>query len=809
MFSGLKFIPRDQIDESKDGDLVDSKQKRGKSTIRQEKNRKNKHSSCSSSDEDLERIKSGSRKKKKWYDSDEDLSSKSEYSGSQSEPERDQKKCRSRKREKKRHNDSSESRHKGQSRKKSRIGRKEYSSEDESSGKLSNKEKQKNWSNGRLQEVENSGSDDNPVDHDLNDGNKRSQLGNDTMRKEMGLQWMLLQPKDGIEKTCNKTSQIEAEEALAKVIKKDNPREDNPRELNPYLKDNGSGYPEEMERIKPEGKKLLSSSIVGDGGASWRLKALKRAQEQAAREGRKLQEVVEDRWGSMGQFAASVASRYVAPTHAHLHAIKRRKGLVKEEQGNIAEEIGMSAQEDSDWRNGGEYILPRHPKMRVPKVHDSLSWGKQGYKNLSTEDTALVSAAMSELNKFSNDGSFMDKFMPQKDVDSGGHRNSSSRTFEHRVEHKSVIFEGEITTEDVISAKPAISANQLAAKALQLRMKGKLEEAEELLKEAEKMKVKHDTDSLSSKMPFDGTTSRCILHDVSSRQKNKEEDADLTLAKKIMHNHRFSISGQADDEYDYDDGPKTKARKKGGGDNRKSSEITNSAKRFMTQRDRCQFCFDNPTRPKHLAIAIANFTYLSLPQMQPIVAGHCYIVTLQHESSTRTVDDNVWDEIRNFKKCLITMFSKQERDVVFLETVLGLAHQRRHCLVECVPLPREIGKQAPVYFKKAIDEAEDEWSQHNAKKLIDTSVKGLRNSIPKNFPYFHVEFGLDKGFVHVIDDEKGFKSSFGLDIIRGMLQLPAEDMHRRWRHESLDRQKQAVASFASDWEPFDWTKQLD
>lgn len=110
---------------------------------------------------------------------------------------------------------------------------------------------------------------------------------------------------------------------------------------------------------------------------------------------------------------------------------------------------------------------------------------------------------------------------------------------------------------------------------------------------------------------------------------------------------------------------------------------------------------------------------------------------------------------------------------------------------------------------QAIDEAEDEWSQHNAKKLIDTSEKGLRGSIPKNFPYFHVEFGLQRGFVHVIDDEKEFKSSFGLNVIRGILRLPAEDMHRRRKHESMETQKQAVASFAQDWEPFDWTKQLD
>jgi hypothetical protein len=65
----------------------------------------------------------------------------------------------------------------------------------------------------------------------------------------------------------------------------------NPKELNPYLKDNGSGYPEESDGAKVGADQLLSSSLVGDGGASWRLKALKRAQEQAAREGRNFKEV--------------------------------------------------------------------------------------------------------------------------------------------------------------------------------------------------------------------------------------------------------------------------------------------------------------------------------------------------------------------------------------------------------------------------------------------------------------------------------------------------------------------------------------
>lgn len=186
-----------------------------------------------------------------------------------------------------------------------------------------------------------------------------------------------------------------------------------------------------------------------------------------------------------------------------------------------------------------------------------------------------------------------------------------------------------------------------------------------------------------------------------------------------------------------------------------------------------------------------------------------FVCTEQHEAASRSVDDNVWDEIRNFKKCLIMMFAKEGKDAVFLETVIGLSQQRRHCMIECIPIPQEIAKEGPLYFKKAIDEAESEWSQHNAKKLIDTSVKGLRNSIPKNFPYFHVEFGIDKGFAHVIDDEQEFNSNLGLNVIRGMLELPEEDMYRRRRHESVESQKKAVVSFARQWEHFDWTKQLD
>lgn len=110
---------------------------------------------------------------------------------------------------------------------------------------------------------------------------------------------------------------------------------------------------------------------------------------------------------------------------------------------------------------------------------------------------------------------------------------------------------------------------------------------------------------------------------------------------------------------------------------------------------------------------------------------------------------------------------------------------------------------------KAIEEAESEWSTHAAKALIEMGTKGLRGSVPPNFPYFYVQFGYAKGYVHVIDDVGTFDPAFGRKVLVGLLQRPAEDMHRRGRSDSGAAQGHLVAGFAKEWEPYDWTKQLE
>jgi len=116
------------------------------------------------------------------------------------------------------------------------------------------------------------------------------------------------------------------------------------------------------------------------------------------------------------------------------------------------------------------------------------------------------------------------------------------------------------------------------------------------------------------------------------RQKGKEDDSDIHLAQGIMKNKQYNMSTQADDEYDYDGLPTKKSRRKGAERDNRTDTKQHLGKRIVTQQERCVYCFENPKRPKHLVVAIANFTYLMLPQYQPVAPGHCCIVTLQVES---------------------------------------------------------------------------------------------------------------------------------------------------------------------------------
>ncbi|NXE51511.1 C19L2 protein, partial [Casuarius casuarius] len=164
--------------------------------------------------------------------------------------------------------------------------------------------------------------------------------------------------------------------------------------------------------------------------------------------------------------------------------------------------------------------------------------------------------------------------------------------------------------------------------------------------------------------------------------------------------------------------------------------------------EKCPYCFDNNELSKHLIIAIGTkvrkwqFSTKSKKEMK--------------EGSLIQIIHIFFKQM--FRKALVKMFEAKELDCVFLETNMSMK-KRYHMVYECIPLPREVGDMAPIYFKKAIMESDEEWSMN--KKLIDLSSKDVRKSVPKGLPYFSVDFGLQGGFAHVIEDQHKFPHYFG------------------------------------------------
>lgn len=111
--------------------------------------------------------------------------------------------------------------------------------------------------------------------------------------------------------------------------------------------------------------------------------------------------------------------------------------------------------------------------MREPRVRESLSWGKKKTQTTFTKDASLVYDAVSNINKFENDGSFMHEVIHKQ--------SSAGGPIGENIKPNLVSVDTGRPGENGGAVKDASSANQLAAKAFQLRLKGKHEEADKLL----------------------------------------------------------------------------------------------------------------------------------------------------------------------------------------------------------------------------------------------------------------------------------------------------------------------------------------
>ncbi|KAL8293038.1 hypothetical protein RQP46_000732 [Phenoliferia psychrophenolica] len=332
-------------------------------------------------------------------------------------------------------------------------------------------------------------------------------------------------------------------------------------------------------------------------------------------------------------------------------------------------------------------------------------------------------------------------------------------------------------------------------------------------------RIRHNPDDDSQ------TLDELVRQERFSAGAQDQKDMDYEMASRIAGDTRFQ------NNLDYvDENAEKLARKKMKSDVLKKAFAVQDYARTKKALDNCSTCFgDEGEAPKAAVVALGTRAYLGLLENEELVKGHCRIVPIQHHFSSLDADDETWDEIKNFMKTLMQLFAEEDKGVVFFESCISLKHQKHTC-IEAIPVPFDLFDEIPAYFSEAIDNSEQEWSQHK-KRIIFTSARPFRRSLVPNLPYFAVQWDYkgEKGYGHVIEgvddapdrdadgeEQRGelgeqgggkFPRWFATEIIGSMLELEP----RQWRKpRRIDyRQNHArVADFRKGYDKYDWTKQL-
>ncbi|KFB40934.1 AGAP010932-PA-like protein [Anopheles sinensis] len=209
----------------------------------------------------------------------------------------------------------------------------------------------------------------------------------------------------------------------------------------------------------------------------------------------------------------------------------------------------------------------------------------------------------------------------------------------------------------------------------------------------------------------------------------------------------------------------------------------------------CERCINSGRFSQDQLITMGKNVYLSIPTWRALQPKHCFIVPVGHYPSLTQVDEDVHQEIVDVCKALVQMFRKHQMEVVFFETVRYL-NRNPHMYIQCVPAKDY--EMAPFYFKKAILESETEWAMN--KKLHNVDGFNVKRTVPKNLPYFWVNFNMENGFAHVIEDQESFPVTFATETIAGILGLDTRDW-RKPRKEMNPAQK--VDEFKNWWREFE------
>ncbi|KAI0086588.1 CwfJ C-terminus 1-domain-containing protein-like protein [Irpex rosettiformis] len=611
----------------------------------------------------------------------------------------------------------------------------------------------------------------------------------------------------------------------------------------------------ELNTALREGKSLdeyetppSKAAMPGGPGSQWRMMKLRRVYETAAEEGKPVEEVAIDRFGSLEEFEAAKEERRILDEREGKRSSLKEssyKGKGKEREGEKrfmftdVSASGASSRSSSFKRPGLGDNTPSTPspvdRGAKKSQYDSLRLSYKGgtgsplaqpshtpVPSVMTPSVILTSGRKRALSP-SSLNKLQAKVLRAK-LTSTPNADALEKEYEEELRRANGGDDEDDTVLAQVEVLPTLDSYGrmydvgTGKEDPQLVLPGNRKKKEKVEthdpKTGELVRINADDDTI--------TLGEMLRQERFGAGAADQKNLDAQFARAIATDGGFV----ADLDY-MDDNAERLGRQKMRSDAMKRQFAINDYKKTQKVLTTCPFCYgEDDSLPKAPVIAMGTKAYLSCTQFEELVPGHCLIVPIQHHLTMLEGDDDVWDEVRNFMKSLMRMFAAEDKGVVFYETVLSLKHQK-HTFIECVPLSWEHFDEIPGYFKESILMSETEWSQH--KKLIDFSARPFRRAMVPNLPYFMVQFDYkgEKGYGHVIEGtgeatemgdednaiDEGAKGSgefpryFATEIIGSVLELEP----RRWRHpRKMDfrQNRDRVEKFKKQYSQYDWTDML-
>lgn len=253
---------------------------------------------------------------------------------------------------------------------------------------------------------------------------------------------------------------------------------------------------------------------------------------------------------------------------------------------------------------------------------------------------------------------------------------------------------------------------------------------------------------------------------------------------------------------------------------RKKAKLISKYKQNTEWLKNCKFCFENKEINdnynegilyigKYLYILVPNYTWIH-SKFELLIVPKLHLRSFREgigndgDIGCSKDEQNEFEcELRNIQRLLCRFYKSLNCGCIFTEILCYIRMERTvHAIIEVFPVPMNDGlfDSCSIYFKKAILESDSVWNTN--KKLIEVklSVNGqnLRNSIPCSMAYFYVQFGMNLGFIHLIEDQSKFGKHFGREVIAGVL---GEVLFRQKFHNFSDMKNRCQENMKA-FEPF-------